>query len=161
MKATRTIPSRPVNDSATTAKMIVQLVAETLDKSSSLEGTSITQELSAAVSAFGLLASGGHLRNGELVLVAPGLRLRIDVPVGESAMTAVANTDPPRGAATADTWHLHVPVPESLASVVRAAVHECKHLTDVAPPDDEPVVESTSLAGSIDLARLRSVGGGQ
>lgn len=157
MKATRTIPGRPVNDAPTTVEMIIKLVGDTLDKSSELDGSAIEAELAHAASALGLLASGGHLRHGELVLTAPGLRLRIDVPVGEKAMSATVNTDPPRGAAKADRWQLHVPVPEALSGIVLSAVKSCEHLTDAAPPDDEPIAESSSLAASIDVGQLRTM----
>lgn len=159
MKAARKIPGRPVNDAATTVDMIIELVADTLDRSSELDGTMIKEELAKASSALGLLASGGHIREGQLVLAAPGLRLRIDVPTGEKAMLATATTDPPRGAAKADHWHLHLPVPTALESIVRSAIRACPHLTDAPPPHDEPVVESSSLASSIDLGRLRTIGG--
>jgi hypothetical protein len=154
VKATRTIPARPVNDGNSVAQKIIDLVGATLDRSPHLDATTIRTELERATPVLALLASGGHLRRGQLVLTAPGLRLRIDVPVGEDALKAGENLDPPRGAGSADDWTLHVPVPDSLAGIARAAARACAHLSVEAAPDDEPEVQSQSLAAAIDLSRL-------
>jgi len=154
MKATRTVPGRPINVGEAVARRIIDLVVETLDRSPDLDAEAIRTELGGAHATLALLASGGHLRRGELALVAPGLRLRIDVPVGEDALKATENTDPPRGASTADDWKMHVPVPASLAAIVRAAARSCPHLSLGPPPNDEPEARSESLAATIDLSRL-------
>lgn len=158
MKATRTIPARPINDGETVAVKVTDLVAMTLDRSPHLEAGSIRDELASAQSALALLGSGGHLRRGELVLVAPGLRLRIDVPVGEDAIAAAENTDPPRGAGTATTWTLHLPVPDGLAAMVRSVAQSCPNVSTDPAPDDEPEVQSHKVAETIDLSRLATGG---
>lgn len=159
MKATRTVPGRPVNDSGSTTAQIIDLVAATLGRSPNLDVEEIRAELDAAEPALGLLAVGGHLRRGELVLVTPGLRLRIDVPVGEDALAATEHTDAPRGAATADTWTLHVPAPEALASVVKAASKSCPHVSVEPAPSEAPTRNDRATASTIDLSRLASWGG--
>ena len=159
MKATRTVPGRPVNDSSTTSARIISLVVATLDRSLSLDGYAIRAELDDAATALGLLAVGGHLRRGELVLVTPGLRLRIDVPVGEDAIAATEYTDTPRGAATADDWTLHLPVPDTLAAVVEAASRSCPHVSIEPAPTEAPPRKGRDPASTIDLSRLASWGG--
>ena len=159
MKAKRTLPGRPVNDTSNVVIRIINLVAETLDRSPSLDANEIRAELQAAATALGLLSSGGHLRSGELVLVAPGLRLRIDVPVGEYAFSSREHMDPPRGAATADGWSLHLPVPDSLAPVVKAASRSCPHISVEPAPVEAPSQKGPSRASTIDLSRLADMRG--
>ena len=158
MKAIRTVPGRPVNDSSSTTARIIKLVAETLDRSPSLDVDAIRVELDAAETALGLLAVGGHLRRGELVLVTSGLRLRIDVPVGEDALAATEHTDPPRGAASADAWILHIPVPDTLATIVRAVSKSCPHVSVEPAPTEAPPRKDSAAASTIDLSRLANWG---
>ena len=159
MKATRTVPGRPVNDTGTVVTKVVNLVTETLDRSPRLNNDEIQAELEAVTTALGLLSMGGHLRRGELVLVTPGLRLRIDVPVGEDALGATEYVDPPRGAATADDWSLHLPAPGSLAAVVKAACRSCPHVSVEPAPTEAPSRQGRSVASMIDLSRLADIRG--
>lgn len=159
MKATRTVPGRPVNNSSSTTAKIIGLVAATLDRSPSLDADEVRAELDAAEAALGLLAVGGHLRRGELVLMTSGLRLRIDVPVGEDALAATEYTDTPRGAATADDWTLHLPVPDTLASVVKAASKSCPHVSIEPAPTEAPPRKDRDQASTIDLSKLATWGG--
>jgi hypothetical protein len=154
MKATRTVPGRPVNDTGGVTRAIIDLVAETLDRSSHLDAAEIRSELDAGREAIGLLAAGGHLRRGELVMVAPGLRLQVDVPVGEDALSATENTDPPRGVASADEWTLHLPAPDTLAAVVNAAARSCPHVSLNVAPNEAPPRKANTEASKIDLSRL-------
>lgn len=157
MKATRTIPGRPINDGTAVAEAIIELIAETLAASPHINAEDVKSELASSTSALALLAGGGHLRDGDLVLIAATLRLQLEVPVGESALDAEANTNPPRGAATAEDWRLHLPVPEVLASLVHAAATTSTHVTTDAAPEDAP--STASKAVSVDLGRLREIGG--
>lgn len=158
MRATRTVLGRPVNDIRTVVRKVVGLVAETLDRSPSLSAVEVQAELEAATAALGLLSVGGHLRRGELVLVVPGLRLRIDVPVGEDALGATEYVDPPRGAATATDWSLHLPRPGSLVAIVNSAARNCPHVSVEPAPAEAPPRQGRSVASSIDLSRLAEVG---
>jgi hypothetical protein len=160
MKAKRVIPGRPVNDDTTVADKVANLVALTLDRSPNFDAQAIRDELTLGRPALALLASGGHLRRGELVLVAPGLRLRIDVPVGEEAIAAEENSDVPRGSGAATTWTLHVPRPDGLASMVLHMERSCPHVSGDLAPDEAPEIERQNVAQTIDLSRL-SVGGDQ
>lgn len=158
MKATRIVPARPVNDGETVAAKATDLIALTLNRSPYLDARAIRDELAPAQAALALLASGGHLRRGELVLVAPGLRLRVDVPVGEDAIAAEEDTDIPRGAGTATTWMLHLPEPEGLASMVLSVAGACPHVSTDPAPEDAPEASTQKVAETIDLSRL-SAGG--
>lgn len=154
MKATRTVPGRPVNDSNSATAKIIDLVAETLSRSPSLDGEEIRDELQSAKAALGLLGTGGHLRRGELVLMAATLRLRIDVPVGDQALIATEHVDPPRGAATADSWTLHLPVPDTLAAIVKAASKSCPHVSLEPAPTEAQLSNAHAVAATIDLSKL-------
>lgn len=153
-KTTRTVPGRPVNDIDTTASTICALVVGTLAASPHLDSRRIDTELSSAKDTLGLLAAGGHLRSGELVLVAPGLRMAIDVPVGDDALAATPNTEPPRGAATADDWTLHLPSPPALSSVIKDVTVRCPHLSPDPAPDEPPERNARSAAERVDLSRI-------
>lgn len=155
MNATRTIAGRPVRTGDAVSRSIVDLVAATLEASPHVTADRVRMELASAIPALSLLASGGYLANGGLVLAAADLRLTINVPVGENALHATEDDDPPRGAATATDWSLHLPAPSHLAAVAEAAAAACPHVSTDTPP----VVSSTkaaSASGVIDLTRLAS-----
>lgn len=160
MRATRTVPARPINDGPSVAETIVNLITQTLDRSPSLDGDLVSQELADAKPVLALLSSGGHLQLGDLVLVTPGLRLRIDVPTGEKAIRSEENTEPPRGAGSADDWTLHIPAPAALDRMVATCIETCPHLTtEPAPKDPPPASRKTSSAATnIDLNRLHTLG---
>jgi hypothetical protein len=154
VNATRTIPGRPTSSGAAVANEIVDLVAATLDPSPHITAKAVRAELTNALPVLSLLASGGHLVDGSLLLLAGSLRLTIRVPVGEAALTATADSSAPRGAATAENWMLYIPVPESLAAIAESAASTCAHVsTEPPPPEDHPSEAKTS-ASTIDLTRL-------
>lgn len=156
MNATRIIAGRPVRSGVVVAAAVVDLVAATLESSPHIDAQEVRNELGAAVPALSLLASGGYLANGGLVLVAAGLRLTISVPVGEHALSVDENDDAPRGAATATNWALHVPTPPGMAEVAKSAAASCPHVS--TDPPGEPA-EQVSAAAAIDLTRLVSRSG--
>lgn len=155
MNATRTIVGRPVRTGDAVSRSIVDLVAATLDASPHVTADRVRTELAAAVPALSLLASGGYLANGDLVLVAADLRLTIKVPVGENALAATEDDSPPRGAATATDWSLHLPAPNHLADVAEAAATACPHVSTETPPATS-ATQAASASAAIDLARLAS-----
>lgn len=156
MKATRTIAGRPINDGAAVAETVIELIAETLAASPHFEAKDVKSELAGSTAALALLAGGGHLRDGDLVLIAGTLRLQIEVPVGKNALEAEMNTNPPRGAATAEDWRLHLPVPDVLAPLVHAAGKTSTHVTTDPAPDEPPAAASKAV--TVDLSRLREIG---
>lgn len=157
MKSTRTVPGRPVNAGAETVQKIVELIADTLDQSDTFDRQAASDELDSAATAIGLLALGGHLRDGRLVLVSEGLRLAIRVPVGEAALSSEEDLRRPRLARGAASWTLYLPVPDQLAAAIRAAERACAHVSTEEPPDEAPLTAKTGAANTIDLSRLRAV----
>lgn len=157
MKAQRTVPGRPVNDSSSVVDKIIDLVADTLGAADGVEAEDVRTELAEAATALGLLAAGGHLRDVGVVLVTEGLRLEVAVPVGEGALSADEDVRRPRMAAAASGWSLHLPAPEPLIAVVRSAARQCAHLSTDPAPDDPPPSPSVGSATAIDLSRLRSL----
>lgn len=154
MNVTRTIPGRPFRNGTAVADSIADLIARTLDTSPHIVTDDVRTELDSLRPALALLASGGHLANGMLVLTAADLRLTITVPVGEAALKATEDTAAPRGAATATTWTLHLPGTGGLAGLAESAASMCAHVsTEPAPTDVARSSASTRTAG-IDLARL-------
>lgn len=153
MNATRTIAGRPVRSGAAVAQAVVELVATTLDPSPHLTAEAVRGELGSAIPALSLLASGGYLTNGKLVLAAADLRLTIDVPVGEKALAATENAARPCGAATAADWTLHLPAPNGMADVADSAAARCPHVS-TDPPAAVPAARAHASAAAIDLTRL-------
>jgi hypothetical protein len=151
VNATRTIAGRPLRSGAAVAQAIVDLIATTLDASPHIAATGVRDELESVIPALGLLASGGHLMNGEVVLVAADLRLTINVPVGEKALNATENDSHPRGAATATDWTLHLPAPNGMAEFAAAA---CPHLSTDTPVAVSATRAVAGAAAVIDLTRL-------
>ena len=156
MNATRIIAGRPVRGGVAVAHLIQELVAATLDTSPHFVTQEVRKELGAAVPALTLLASGGYIANGNLVLVAAGLQLTIKVPVGEEALSVQENHDAPRGAATATDWVLHLPTSPDMAEIAESAAASCPHVS-TGPPSELP--EREKAAAAIDLTRLVSRSG--
>lgn len=152
MNATRTIPGRPIRGATDVVDAIVELIASTLDASPDIAAEDVRSELAEATPALGLLASGGHLAEGVLVLAAADLRLVINVPVGEAALAATENIAAPRGAATATGWTLHLPAPAGMAALVETAASACCHVSIDPPPP--ATARSEASATGIDLTRL-------
>lgn len=157
MNATRIIAGRPVRGGVAVGQIIQELVAATLDTSPHIVTQEVRKELRAAVPALTLLASGGYIANGDLVLVAAGLRLTIKVPVGEEALSVRENHDAPRGAATATDWVLHLPTPPGMADIAESAAASCPHVS--TGPPSELAGRETAAATAIDLTRLVSRSG--
>jgi len=152
LNATRTIPGRPIRSGTDVADAIVDLIASTVDGSPHIATAALRSELAAAVPALALLASGGHLVEGALVLTAADLRLVINVPIGEAALAAIENIAAPQGAATATDWTLHLPTPGSMAALAESAASACTHVSiDPAPT---ATARSEVTAAGIDLTRL-------
>lgn len=153
MNVTRTIPGRPIRSGTNVAEAIVDLIASTLDASPQIAAENVRSELAEALPALAILASGGHLVEGALVLTAADLRLVIKVPVGEAAFAAAEDIAAPRGAATATGWTLHLPTPAGMAALAESAASACTHVTIDPPPTAAARPEATTGAG-IDLTRL-------
>lgn len=154
MNATRTIPGRPIRSGTEVADAIVDLIASTLDPSPHIAAEGVRKELAAALPALALLASGGHLADGALVLTAADLRLVLNVPVGEAALTATENSAAPRGAASATTWTLHLPIPGGMAALAESAASACVHVSTDPAPTVTARSEATASSPGIDLTRL-------
>lgn len=152
MRATRVIPGRPEASGGDVSTAIVDLIASTLSNSPALDPAAVRTELEGADSLFSLLANGGYLAGGGLVLVAGTLRLTIEVPVGEAALTAERDVRVPSGTATATDWTLHLPSAEHLTPAIETVVEQASHLTNDAPPADAPTTKAAAL--HVDLSRL-------
>lgn len=154
MNATRTIPGRPISSGTGVADEIIDLVAATLDPSPHIAAKAVRAELSEALPVLSLLASGGHLTDGHLLLLAASLRLTICVPVGEAAVRATADTSAPRGAATAEDWMLYIPTPNGLAELAESTAANCAHVSTDPPPLERHASEAKASSSTIDLTRL-------
>jgi len=154
VNATRTILGRPIRSGTDVADAIVYLIASTLDPSPHIAAEDVRRELAAPLSALALLASGGHLVDGALVLTAADLRLVINVPVGEAALTATEDIAAPRGAATATDWTLHLPTSDAMAALAKAAASACTHVSTDPAPAAAAQSEATATSPGIDLTRL-------
>ncbi len=156
MRAERTVPGRPVNSGEAVAEKVMEVLVSTLERSHHLNREEVAQELGLAKPAVAVLANAGFLQDGALVLVAPGLRLEVTVPVGEKAIRASEDTTPARGAAQAETWTLHLPDPAPYTSFIGAVAAEAPHMTIEKAPTDVP--ERAATAVQVDLAGLSALG---
>lgn len=161
MKRSRTIAAAPVRTASEAWLSVVNLLADTLERSPAIADGTVTAELSALDGLGPALIAAGHLENGGLVLVDVGLHLTIVVPTGDRALDVDENLNPVPGGATAtEGWRLYVPSPKPLASAVAAAAAKSDHLSTDTPPEAAPEDDkSVTRKGLLDLDALRSLRG--
>jgi hypothetical protein len=94
----------------------------------------VAHELRAVKSAVRVLVAGKHLGDDPLVLRAEPLRLELTVVSGDRALSIDEKHGKAPGAATADSWTLHLPTREPVRTWVEAATRALKHITTDAAP---------------------------
>lgn len=152
MRRHRAIAASPQRTAAETWQTVCSLIGDTLDRSSSIDRTSVEESLQPLGQLGRMLISAGHLEKNPLVLVAGDLWVEITTVSGGSALVLDENLNPVPGGATATDWTLHIPQVEPMAKLVRATVKSQDHLSC-----DEPVEQSSATAktnAGVDLAAL-------
>jgi hypothetical protein len=160
MERTRFIAAAPVRSASEAWRVVSTLLADTLERSSSVPTGSVGMELAPLKGIGPALIAGGHLESNGLVLVDTGLHLTIRVLTADAALDLEENLNPvPGGASATDGWTLYLPSAGPLDSAVEAAVKKSTHLTTDAPPASAPAEKSGGASRSlIDVNALRNLG---
>ena len=160
MERSRYIAAAPVRTASEAWQVVSTLLAETLERSSSVPTGSVGKELAPLKGLGAALIAGGHLESKSLVLVDTDLRLTIHVLTADAALDVEENLNPvPGGASATDGWTLYLPSAGPLDDAVAAAVKNSRHLSTNAPPQSAPAEKSTGGSRSlIDVNALRSLG---
>jgi hypothetical protein len=146
------IASSPRRNTSETWCAITDLIADTLDRSPSLNRPDVEEQLVPLDQVARMLISAGHLETHPVVLVAEDLWVEISTVSGTAALTLDENINPVPGGATATDWTLHVPQVEPMAKLVRTAVKGHDHLSADEPT--ELTKEAARSGGPLDLEAL-------
>ncbi len=160
MERTRFIAAAPVRSASEAWRVVSTLLADTLERSSSVPTGSVGKELAPLKGMGPALIAGGHLESKGLVLVDTGLHLTIRVLTADAALEVEENLNPvPGGASATNAWTLYLPSAGALDNAVKAAVKNSTHLSTDAPPASAPAEKSAGASRSlIDVNALRSLG---
>ena len=156
MQRRREIAAAPKRTAAQAWQTIRTLVADTLDRSSSIARADVDAALEPLAQVARMLISGGHFEKSPLVLVAGGMWLEIATVSGDTALTLEENVNPVPGAASARDWTLHLPQVEPAAKLVRTAVKGRAHLSTEKPVALKETEDTGRRQGSpLDLEALK------
>ena len=139
MQRHREIASSPQRTAGEAWQVVAELVAVTLERSPSIDRSSVDTTMEAARGVGRMLIGGGHLESNPIVVIAGQLWLEITTISGDGALTLAENLNPVPGAATADSWMVHLPAPGPLAKIVKDIAKTDDHLSS-----DEPVASAIS-----------------
>lgn len=149
----RTIAAAPLRSASATWRVITDLVADTIAKSSALSREEAEQAMSAAAAAGRMLIAGGHLDRHPITLSAGAVHCEITTVSGTAALTAEENLNPIPGAANADSFTIYLPAPDPLQGLVAETVAGHDRLSGSKPP--APRSEAGKAGPLIDTAALR------
>jgi hypothetical protein len=130
----RSIAAAPVRGASEAWQVVVQLLADTLERSPSVEDGSVRAALAPLAGLGTALVAGGHLEKTPLILSDAALEVEIRVVTSDAALTIEENLNPvPGGGSTTKDWTLYLPAPAPLADAARTAVEDCGHVTTEVP----------------------------
>ncbi|WP_208636047.1 hypothetical protein [Amycolatopsis thailandensis] len=142
-----------MRSASATWRVIADLVADTVARSTSLSRDEAVQAMSVAEAVGRMLVAGGHLQKHPITLVAGQVHCEITTVSGTAALTLEENLNPIPGAAGADDFTVYLPSPAPLQEQVTAAAGGHDRLSDAAPPATE--TKTASSAPLIDREALR------
>jgi hypothetical protein len=148
----RDVAASPVRRADEAWAVIVELIADTLDRSAAIERADVLECFNAAGTIGPRLVAARHLEQSPVVLVADSVHLSVYTVSGAEAISIEENLGPVPGGSSALTWKVHLPAPEPLDADITAAVAGSDHLTTEAPPS--AAVKSTASAELLDLDAL-------
>jgi hypothetical protein len=151
----RSIAGTPVRGSTATWAVITDLIIDTLATASKLSPSDAQQALAAAAGAGRMLVAGGHLDEHPLTLVAGDLRCEITTVSGIGAFAVEENLNPIPGAASADSFTIHLPAPAPLTAVVSDAAAQHPRLSNTSPTA-QTASTAAGAAALIDVDALRN-----
>jgi hypothetical protein len=159
MRRHRDIAAAPRRSATETWQTIADLVADTLDRSPHIDRVEVEAVMATAATVGRPLLAGGHLNQHPLTLVADPVRCTIGTVSGTAALSLEENLNPIPGGAQATEFTLHLPTPDPLEAVVRAAAERSPHLSADPPADlalatRAEAVDGEVQTGLVDLAAL-------
>jgi hypothetical protein len=146
----RDIAASPVRSADEAWTVLVELIADTLDRSAAIERADVLDALGVAGIIGPRLVAARHLEKSPVVLVP--VHLSIYTVSGVEAISIEENLGPVPGGSSASTWRVHLPAPEPLNADIMAAIAGSDHLTTETPPS--AAVKSTASAELLDLDAL-------
>jgi hypothetical protein len=148
----RDIAASPARRADETWAVIVDLIADTLDRSEVIDQADVLDAFAPAKIIGPRLVAARHLEKSPVVLVADPIHLSVYTVSGTEAITMEENLGPVPGGSSATTWKVHLPAPEPLTVDITAAVVDSDHLTTDSPPST--AVKSAASAELLDLDAL-------
>ena len=160
MERIRLIAAAPIRSASEAWQVVTTLLADTLERSSSVPTGSVSKELAPLNGLGAALIAGGHLETKGLVLVDNGIHLTIRVMTADAALDVEENLNPvPGGASATGAWMVYLPSAGPLDGTVKAAAKKSSHLSTDPPPTSAPAQKSANESrGLIDLDALRRLG---
>lgn len=156
MERHRTVAASPIRSAVEAWKVVATLVADTLERSPTVEAGTVAIELANLDGLAPAMIAGGHLESKGLVLCDIGLHVTITVVTADAALGVQENLNPvPGGAGATDGWMLYIPLPGALDASVEAVAKRSVHLSVEPPPKSAPTVKKHEAASTIDLDALR------
>lgn len=156
MERSRTIAAAPLRTASDAWQLVVNLLADTLERSSSVPEGSVAEALAPLNGLGPALIAAGHLERTPLVLSDAELHLGVTVVTGDAALAIEENLNPvPGGGQATGEWVLHLPPCGPLSEAVEAAAARSNHLTteDVASK-----AAGVAKATPVDLDAVRRYG---
>jgi len=158
MQRHRDIAAAPRRSAIATWQTITDLVADTLDRSPHIDRADVESVMATAATVGLPLVAGGHLDQHPLTLVADPVYCTISTVSGTAALSLEESSNPVLGGVQATEFVLHLPTPEPLEELVRAAAERSPHLSADPPSDLETRAEAADRGvrggGLVDLEAL-------
>ena len=148
----REIAASPVRRADEAWDAVVELIADTLDRSGSIERSEVMEALGGLAAVGPRLVAARHLEKSPVVLNAEPVHLSIYTVSGAEAMNLEENLAPVPGGASATSWKVYVPASEPLGADISAAVAGSASITTEPPPD--AVVKAAQAADVFDRHAL-------
>lgn len=153
MKRHRTIAASPERSASRAWSTICDLVADTLERSASIDRSAVEATMAHAGEAGLMLVAGGHLEAEPITVLAGELDLEITTVSGDKALTVEENLNPVPGAASAEEWMIHLPAPAPLERVVHDICATDPHVS-WEPPGSAVTASATRESALVDSAAL-------
>jgi hypothetical protein len=118
----RDVAASPVRRADEAWTVIVELIADTLDRSAAIDRADVLDAFGVAAIIGPRLVAARHLEKSPVVLVAELVHLSICTVSGVEAISIEENLGPVPGGSSASTWRVHLPAPDPLNADITAAV---------------------------------------
>ena len=129
----RYIAASPVRRADEAWIVIVDLIADALDQSTTIKRAEVVEAFTVAATVGPRLIAARHLEKSPIVVDADPLQLSIYTVSGVEALSIEENLGPVPGASSALAWKVRLPAAEPLTADVVAAVTGSAHLTTEVP----------------------------